>query len=96
MKSDIAQALISSMTATANASGASCGRLCPARGTTRWTRRPVKRGALERPSVAGLTFVSATPSQGTYDNVTGIWDVGTVTPGPARYLVHATLIGGAG
>ncbi|MBP8297061.1 MAG: DUF11 domain-containing protein, partial [Burkholderiales bacterium] len=26
---------------------------------------------------AGLTFVSATPSQGTYDPVTGIWSVGT-------------------
>lgn len=27
---------------------------------------------------AGLTFVSATPSQGTYDNTTGIWAVGSV------------------
>ena len=27
---------------------------------------------------AGLTFVSATPSQGTYDSVTGVWTVGTV------------------
>ena len=26
---------------------------------------------------AGLTFVSATPSQGTYDSATGLWDVGT-------------------
>ena len=33
---------------------------------------------------AGLTFVSATPSQGTYDDVTGLWDVGTVTPGRRR------------
>ena len=31
----------------------------------------------------GLTFVSDTPSQGTYDNVTGLWDVGTVAPGPS-------------
>ena len=28
---------------------------------------------------AGLTFVSADPSQGTYDNVTGSVDVGTVS-----------------
>src|SRR5262249_42041149 len=28
---------------------------------------------------AGLTFVSATPSQGTYNNLTGVWNVGTVT-----------------
>ena len=32
---------------------------------------------------AGLTFVSATPSQGTYDSATGVWDVGTRQP-PAR------------
>ncbi|TCZ67932.1 DUF11 domain-containing protein, partial [Paenibacillus albiflavus] len=28
---------------------------------------------------AGLTFVSATPSQGTYNSTTGVWAVGTVT-----------------
>ncbi|MEO0042755.1 MAG: hypothetical protein RL329_2203, partial [Bacteroidota bacterium] len=28
---------------------------------------------------AGTTFVSATPSQGTYDAATGIWDIGTIT-----------------
>src|SRR2546428_6286776 len=28
---------------------------------------------------AGLTFVSATPSQGSYSNITGLWTVGTVT-----------------
>src|SRR5262249_35993628 len=28
---------------------------------------------------AGLTFVSATPSQGTYSNTSGVWTVGTVT-----------------
>src|SRR5262249_17250139 len=31
------------------------------------------------PLPAGLTFVSATPSQGTYDSLTGLWTVGTVT-----------------
>ena len=34
----------------------------------------------------GMTFVSSTPSQGTYDAGTGDWDVGTVTVG-----VNATL-----
>lgn len=28
----------------------------------------------------GLTFVSATPSQGTYDPATGVWNVGTIAP----------------
>ena len=32
---------------------------------------------------AGLTFVSADPSQGTYDRATGVWTVGTVTAGDA-------------
>ena len=33
---------------------------------------------------AGLSFVSATPSQGTYDPGTGLWTVGTVTRRIAR------------
>src|SRR5262249_2072433 len=33
---------------------------------------------------AGLTFVAATPSQGTYDSATGLWTVGTVSPGAAQ------------
>src|SRR5262249_19624809 len=32
---------------------------------------------------AGLTFLSATPSQGTYTSGTGLWDVGTVIAGGA-------------
>ena len=32
---------------------------------------------------AGLSFVSATPSQGTYDTATGLWTVGTVAVGNA-------------
>src|SRR5262249_49457912 len=35
---------------------------------------------------AGLTFVAATPSQGLYDSVTGIWTVGTVSPGTPQTL----------
>jgi len=36
---------------------------------------------------AGLTFLGAAPSQGTYDPATGAWVVGTVDPGSARTLV---------
>ena len=42
---------------------------------------------------AGLTFVSATPSQGTYDHVTGVWTVGTVSPGaPQTLTITATVV----
>src|SRR5262249_14991459 len=41
---------------------------------------------------AGLTFVSATPSQGTYDSATGGWDVGTVSPGLARTLLLSARV----
>jgi len=41
---------------------------------------------------AGLTFVSSTPSQGTYDNTTGIWTVGTLNSGSSVNLqVTATV-----
>jgi uncharacterized repeat protein (TIGR01451 family) len=35
---------------------------------------------------AGLLFVSATPGQGTYDEVTGVWDVGTLASGSSVLL----------
>ena len=42
---------------------------------------------------AGLTFVSATPSQGTYDPATGVWTVGTVDVGtPQTLLIQATVV----
>ncbi len=42
---------------------------------------------------AGLTFVSATPSQGTYDNGSGAWTVGTVSPGvPQTLSIIATVV----
>ena len=42
---------------------------------------------------AGLTFVSANPSQGSYDTVTGLWDVGTVTTGtPQTLSIMATVV----
>ena len=42
---------------------------------------------------AGVTFVSATPSQGTYDDVSGLWDVGTVTTGTPQTLeIVATVV----
>jgi uncharacterized repeat protein (TIGR01451 family) len=37
---------------------------------------------------AGLTLVSAIPSLGTYNAVTGLWDVGTVSPGGSQTLIH--------
>jgi uncharacterized repeat protein (TIGR01451 family) len=42
---------------------------------------------------AGLTFVSATPSQGTYNSTTGAWAVGTVTTATAQTLtIQATVV----
>lgn len=42
----------------------------------------------------GLTFVSASPSQGTYDPVTGIWDVGALAVGATATLqITATVKG---
>ncbi len=44
------------------------------------------------PLASGLTFVSDTPSQGTYDSGTGLWSVGTVNVGsPATLLIQATV-----
>jgi uncharacterized repeat protein (TIGR01451 family) len=41
---------------------------------------------------AGLTFVSATASVGTYDNVTGVWTVGSLNNGASATLdIVATL-----
>jgi uncharacterized repeat protein (TIGR01451 family) len=41
---------------------------------------------------AGLTFVSATPSQGTYSNTSGVWAVGTVTTtGPQTLTIQAKV-----
>jgi len=42
---------------------------------------------------AGLTFVSATPSQGTYTPSSGLWNVGTVASGTSRTLaIVATVV----
>jgi len=40
---------------------------------------------------AGLAFVSATPSQGTYNNISGVWTVGTVNSA-AQLLIQATVV----
>ena len=41
---------------------------------------------------SGLTFVSATPSQGTYDSASGLWSVGTVNVGsPVTLTIQATV-----
>ncbi|QMU29747.1 isopeptide-forming domain-containing fimbrial protein [Adhaeribacter radiodurans] len=36
---------------------------------------------------AGLTFISAVPSVGTYNNTTGIWDIGSIGSGVTQTLV---------
>jgi uncharacterized repeat protein (TIGR01451 family) len=42
---------------------------------------------------AGLTFVSATPSQGTYSDITGDWTVGTVTTTtPQTLLIQGRVV----
>jgi uncharacterized repeat protein (TIGR01451 family) len=46
---------------------------------------------------AGITFVSATSTQGTYLSGTGIWSVGTVLSGTSKSLtIVATVANGAG
>ena len=41
----------------------------------------------------GVSFVSATPSQGTYNPTTGLWIVGTVTTAsPQTLLITATVL----
>jgi uncharacterized repeat protein (TIGR01451 family) len=42
---------------------------------------------------SGLTFVSAAPSQGTYDPATGVWAVGAVAvESPAALVIRATVV----
>ncbi len=42
---------------------------------------------------SGVLFVSATPSQGTYDSGTGLWTAGTVTTStPQTLMIHAILV----
>jgi uncharacterized repeat protein (TIGR01451 family) len=46
---------------------------------------------------AGLSFVSAAPSQGSYDEVTGLWDVGTVsTTSPPSLAITAQVTAASG
>ena len=44
----------------------------------------------------GLTFVSATPSQGTYSNTTGVWTVGTVASATSKTLQIVATVATAG
>ncbi len=42
---------------------------------------------------SGFTFVSATPSRGTYDNTTGLWNIGSLNnAGVATLTVNATTL----
>ncbi|MBU7000319.1 MAG: DUF11 domain-containing protein [Theionarchaea archaeon] len=45
---------------------------------------------------AGLSYVSDTPSQGTYSNVTGIWTVGTIVNGASATLQITAQVTGTG
>jgi uncharacterized repeat protein (TIGR01451 family) len=44
---------------------------------------------------AGLTFVSATPSQGSYNAATGVWTVGTIASGVSQTLTIVATVTGA-
>ena len=45
---------------------------------------------------SGLTFVSATPSQGTYNASTGLWTAGTITTAsPQTLVINATVVSSA-
>lgn len=44
------------------------------------------------PSAAGLSFASATPTQGSYDSGTGLWTVGALTAGQTASLDLATTV----
>jgi len=46
------------------------------------------------PVPAGLTFVSATPSQGTYNAGTGVWDVGALASGAGATLQLRVTVNG--
>lgn len=41
---------------------------------------------------SGLTFVSATPSVGTYNDSSGIWDVGSLMPGASATLTVKAIV----
>ena len=46
---------------------------------------------------AGVTYSSDTPSQGSYDDVTGVWSVGTLANGASATLdIEVTVDGGTG
>jgi choice-of-anchor A domain-containing protein/uncharacterized repeat protein (TIGR01451 family) len=47
------------------------------------------------PLPPGLTFVSATPSEGTYDPTTGTWSVGTIGISASQSIVIAAQVVGA-
>ncbi|SFR31634.1 Cna protein B-type domain-containing protein [Robiginitalea myxolifaciens] len=45
---------------------------------------------------AGLTYVSATPSQGSYNDITGLWDVGAMNNGDTQTLTLVASADGCG
>jgi uncharacterized repeat protein (TIGR01451 family) len=57
---------------------------------------PATNVAIHDSLPSGLTLVSATPSQGTYDPASGVWSVGTVDPSFARTLRITAKVVGSG
>ncbi len=62
--------------------------------TTKFTIRVINNGPVTATNVevndllpAGLTFLSALPSQGTYNSLTGLWSIGTINIGGIKTLV---------
>ena len=45
---------------------------------------------------AGVTFTAATPSQGTYNNSTGLWTVGTIANGSSATLQITVIVNAGG
>jgi large repetitive protein len=57
---------------------------------------PATNVAVQDTLPAGYTFVSSTPSQGTYSNITGVWTVGTVNSGASATLQLTATVNAAG
>src|SRR5262249_27987755 len=54
---------------------------------------PATSVAVSEPLPAGLSFVSATASRGSYDNASGLWTVGIVSPGtPQTLQIRARVV----
>src|SRR5262249_52571032 len=53
---------------------------------------PATNVTARHPSPSGVTLVSGSPSQGTYNSTTGVWTVGTVNPGTPQTLTLTATV----